>query len=110
MTSVAAAQSCPGKAEGDGGELSDSNCDSNETGKCSRRKTQSPFLASSLANVGFTRFCGVQLSFCFVVWLSFLAGLPDLVINQKIWFNHSGDKQVLAQPCADLGEELLSSI
>lgn len=56
-TLVAAAQSCLDKAEGDGEELND--CDSNDKGKCLRRKRQGPFLERSLANVRFTGFCGV---------------------------------------------------
>lgn len=63
VTLVAAAQSCLDKAEGDGEELSDSN----DRRKCLRRETQSPLLAWSLASVRFTRFCGVQLSLCFVI-------------------------------------------
>lgn len=63
VTLLAAAQSCLDKAEGDGEELNDSDCASNDTG----RKTQNPFLAQSLQMWGSLRFCGVQLSFCFAV-------------------------------------------
>lgn len=56
VTLVAATQSGLDKAEGDGEERNDSDCDSNDTGKYLRRKRQSPFLAWSVANVRFTRF------------------------------------------------------
>lgn len=64
VTLVTAAQSCLDKAEGDGEELNDSDCASNDTGKCSRGILS---WHSLLQNVRFMRFCGVQLSFYFVV-------------------------------------------
>lgn len=80
-----------------------------EQGNAQGGKPESlPAMVSCKCEVHKVSWGPVKPLFCCLV--KFHSWLPRPCLNQQIWFNLSGDKQALAQPCADLGEELLSSI